>query len=412
MRQNLFNILSLLAFLFIGTFTAQATDLVVAAGGTGGSYASLKSAITAASANDRIIVYPQANGASYSEGAITINKSLQILSANEGGFYSIDGDISITPSSAGMSVTIIGMKLLTGSIQSTIAAPVGARCTVNLFNDSISSGAVSLNHDNYNVTVASNYVGAGVTIRFGKVIGNSIIGQVAVYTDASVNNPTDTVMIIGNKINLYASGNTAAIGWASSSQFFSIQNNFVWLTYGSGTVNYGIYVSTSKNSLAGVNTCINNTVLKAASAYTAYYFVTNANSMTEIQNNMYSGPNYSYNLYTTGGSFSVHYNYFTTPSFYGFTNDGTNTTLTNTTINGEGLNTNLLSNSINGGNPDSAYADINLTRNDVGCYGGSYTLDNFFPISANDWARVILVTAPRRVMVNAAINVKATGFDK
>jgi hypothetical protein len=71
-----------------------------------------------------------------------------------------------------------------------------------------------------------------------------------------------------------------------------------------------------------------------------------------------------------------------------------------------------LSNCINGGTVDSAYADIDLTRNDAGCYGGSYTLDNFFPITANDWARVILVTAPRRVLVNGTINVKAIGFDK
>ncbi|QLH45637.1 MAG: hypothetical protein HWD58_08485 [Bacteroidota bacterium] len=75
----------------------KAADLVVAPGGTGGTYASLNTAIAAASAGDRIIVYPQANGASYSETAITITKSLQILSANEGAFIPLMHQASRLP---------------------------------------------------------------------------------------------------------------------------------------------------------------------------------------------------------------------------------------------------------------------------------------------------------------------------
>lgn len=406
------SILCLLASILFST-SLHATDLVVAGGGSGGAYPTLKAAIAAASPNDRIIVYPQANGASYSEGTITITKSLQILSANEGAYYTIDGDINVTPSSAGMSLTIIGMRLLTGGIQSTIASPTGARGVINLLNDSIVSGAVTFANDNYNLTCASNYVDGGISFRFGKIIGNIMHGQIAVNTDASVNNPTDTVQIIGNKITYYTSLNNTGIGWSSTSQYFSIQNNFIWHTYPGSNTNYGIYVSASKASIAGTNTITNNTVYKQTySMYTGYYVSTNATSNTEVFNNLLIAPIYNYAYTFGGGNFSAHYNLASQFNFGGITNDGTNGSATNTTLNSEGLNTNVLSNTINGGTPDSAYVDLNLSRNDVGCYGGSFSLDNFFPITASDWARVILVTAPRRIMLNAAINVKAIGFDK
>lgn len=408
MRSNFYK--TAMVIVAMATTQVKATDLVVAPGGAGGAYASIGAAIAAASPNDRIIVYP--GGAAYSEGTITITKSLQILSANEGAYYSVDGNINVTPATAGVSVTIIGMRLYTGGIQSTIAAPVGARCTVNLIYDTLAQGEISFDHNNYDLTVSSSIVQGGLTFRYGKALGNILYSVLNVNTDASVNNPNDTVLIIGNKIYGYYSSNVGGITWASTSQFFSIQNNLVYITYPSNNNNYGIHVGTSKASVAGTNTVTNNTVYKFYSIYYGIIIQTNANSNTVVQNNLQVGPNYSYAMYISGGTFSIHYNYLNSVSITGFTNDGTNVAITNTTLNTDGLNTNVLSNTINGGNPDSAYVDLNLTRNDAGCYGGSFSLNNFFPITSNDWARVMLVTAPRRVMVNGTINVKAIGFDK
>lgn len=393
----------------------KATDLVVAAGGSGGAYASIGAAIAAANAGDRIIVYPQTGGASYSEGTLTITKSLQILSANEGAYYAVDGQINITPATAGMAVSIIGMKLFTGGISATAAAPVGARCTINLLNDSLAQGSINFSQNNYNLTVASCHIQSNLAFRFGKILGNVIAnGYIDVSTDASVNNPNDTVLIIGNKINFYyGSYYLGGITWASTSQYYSIQNNFITLPYPANNVDIGIYATTSKASSAGRNEITNNTVFKSAGyIYYGYSITQNALGYTEIQNNLQLGNIWSGGIAVSGGTFSVHYNMTNTASFSGFTNDGTNIAQTNTVLNSDGLNTNALSNTINGGNPDSAYVDINLTRNDVGCYGGSYTFQNFFPITSNDWARVMLVTAPRRVMVNGTISVKAVGFDK
>lgn len=405
--------LSALMMTLVFSTISEATDLVVAAGGAGGAYSSINAALVAAAPNDRIIVYPQAGGASYADTIIRITKSIQILSANEGAYYSVDAPvINITPSTAGINVTIIGMKLLTGSIVSTIASPTGSRSTINLLNDSLSDGAITINHDNYNLTVASSHIQAGLTFRFGKALGNISRSPITINSDASVNNPLDTVLVIGNKVYGYSASNFSGIYWNSSSQFFSIQNNFITLTYPLNGYGIGINVLVAKNSNLGVNSIINNTIFKAGTNYVnGIYFNGSSNSFVEVLNNLFVGTG-SYAIQMGIGSSSIHYNYFTNAALYGFTNDGTNITATNTTLNTEGLNTNPLSNTINGGTPDSAYADINLTRNDVGCYGGSFTLDNFFPITANDWARVILVTAPRRVLVNGTINVKAIGFDK
>lgn len=410
------NVMKMLVCFLIGSLSAyqmKATDLVVNAGGAGGTYASINAALAAASANDRIIVYPQLNGASYTENTILITKSIQILSANEGAFYTVDGNINIAPTVAGSNITIIGMKLLTGAIQTTAVSPVGARGSINILNDSILSGGITISHDNYNLTAASNFISTGVAMRYGRIIGNHMNGQIIVSTDASVNNPTDTVQIIGNKILWYSSAASGGIVWSSTSQYFSIQNNFINQTYGGDAMTYGIYTTNSKPSLLGTNSIINNTVYKASGRILyGYTIATNNTSNTDFYNNLLHSTIY-YNAFAfSGGNFNAHYNYATNFNWTGTTNDGTNQAATNTTLNAEGLNTNVLSNTINGGTPDSAYADINLTRNDVGCYGGSYTLDNFFPITASDWARVILVTAPRRVMVNGTINVKATGYDK
>ena len=411
---HLFGIATFVVAFFV-SIQVKATDLVVAPGGTGGTYASLNAAIAAASAGDRIIVYPQANGASYSETAITITKSLQILSANEGAFYTVDApSITIAPTTAASSITIIGMKLISGGIATSANAPAGARSSINILNDSIMSGALNVNHDNYNVTAAANYIYSGVVFKFGKVIGNFVTSSITCNNDASTNNVGDTSMIIGNRVFYYTAGNNGGVNWNNSNQYFSIQNNFIRLDYPGNATNFGIYVQTGRNSAVGTNVINNNTILKQT--YSIYYGMTintGASSVTEIMNNVIVAPLYGGGLITSAGNYDIHYNYTTNASYGGFTNDGTNVAPTNTSINAaNGLITNALSNTINGGTPDSAYSDINLTRNDAGCYGGSYTQDNFFPITGNDWARVILVTAPRRVMVNGTINVKAIGYDK
>jgi hypothetical protein len=178
-------------------------------------------------------------------------------------------------------------------------------------------------------------------------------------------------------------------------------------------VNYGIWSGNCKASTAGTNSIFNNTVHKPTGLLNwGIVMSTATNSVTEVQNNLVVAAIYNGSLYFAGGLYSVHYNYATNFTFSGATNDGTNIAATNTSLNSDGLVSNPLSNTLNGGNPDAAYDNIDGSRNHVGCYGGSYTLSNFLPLSSSDWARVILLQAPRRVLVNGTINIQATGFDK
>jgi len=414
MKKTIQYIAVIVSLFLANSVTLRAADLIVTAGGAGGTYATLAAAIAAANANDRILVTPQANNAAFIEGTLAITKSLQILSATEGAYFIIDGNINITPASAAINVTIEGMKLLTGGIQSTIASPTGARSTINLLYDSLAVGAVSFNHDNYNLICASNYIQNGVTFRFGKILGNVIRDQVVINTDASTNNPTDTVQIIGNKITMNTSANTGAITWNSTSQFYMIHNNFITLSYTGASVNYGIWSTNSKASSAGKNSVNNNTIYKPTGSINYGIPLNNGvGGVTEVMNNLVVATmyNYAYSA-NSNGLFDIHYNYATNFNWNANTNDGTNQTATNVTLNSDGLCTNATSNTINGGNPDAAYDDLNLTRNDAGCYGGSFSLANFHPIVSNDWTRVIMLNAPRRVMVNGTINIQATGFDK
>jgi hypothetical protein len=68
-------------------------------------------------------------------------------------------------------------------------------------------------------------------------------------------------------------------------------------------------------------------------------------------------------------------------------------------------------NAINGGNPAPLFFDLDLSPNDAGCYGGSFTQDNFFPLHTGA-ARVYNVVYPFNVRVGNTMNVKAFSFDR
>lgn len=419
MKKNLLYLTLVCALLSIKSVSA--TDLIVAPGGTGGAYSSIGLALTAANPGDRIIVYPKASGATYAEGVLTINKSIQILSAQEGAFYAVDGSFIIAPSTPGMSVTIMQMKLFSGTVSANAHAPAGARCQVNLINDSMMYAAsyMDFGFNNYDLTLANSVSQHSVLARYGKFIGNKITAStetnINITSESTAN--TDTVLIIGNKlINGGTSYLYGAIYWNSTSSFFQIYNNFIDLTYmvAAYAVN-GIYINTTRASGVSTNYIVNNTIRKAGGYfyYGVYCAPAGVVSKVDIENNMvYSTGVNAYSIYAAGGTTNIHYNLGSSNSWVGFSNDGTNTSLTNTTVDPDGVITNPLSNAINGGSPDSAMADIDLTRNDCGAYGGSFTLNNFFPNGANDWSRVFLVMAPRRVLVNGTIQVKAFGYDK
>jgi hypothetical protein len=420
-------ILFVLVFI-TGFVSVKAADLLVAENGAGGAYSSITAALNAAADGDRIFVIPKSAGAPYGEN-LTLNKSIQILCNVEIDQFTLQCDITITPA-VNRKITNIGMKNTMGGISVTGNNPAGLRCQINLLFCNFVNGNINFDFDNLYPTIASSVINGVVSIRYGKVIGNTISATagpaVKINTDAMVSN--DTIWVVGNKLTttyITTGIATGAIYWNNDSQFFTFSNNFIRYTpgyyyyYGS-PYGQGINILKSKNSNTGKNYIVNNTIKSVGTTgdYSYGMAIQNVpvNSFIEIMNNVIIGEPTSligvgYYGATNTGVITNSFTFFrdvTTP-FTAITNDGTNTLTSNVTIDADGKPA-AGSDVINGGNADSTYYDINLTRNDAGCYGGSFTLDNFFPVTGP--ARVYFVLAPRRIVVGNTINIKAEAFDK
>ncbi|MDX2002892.1 MAG: hypothetical protein SFW35_10700 [Chitinophagales bacterium] len=396
---------------------ANAADLAVAQNGTGGAYASITDAYNAATNGDRIIITPQSGNSPYVEN-LTISKSLQFISGVEGQQFTIQGTITIN-AAAGREVTFIGMRNLVGNISGNTTSPVGTRCKVNIVNCTFLNGNVAFDYDNWDINLISSEIKGTVTYRYGKVIGNIIdcdslpyTPVITVNTDANPSN--DTLLIIGNKIyvgtDFYCCYTSAGIYWTSSSQYFSFMNNYITHIPSYGSTAHGIYVSNAKSSSTGTNTIVNNTITSLNTIGITYgiYTPSVTNALYVIKNNVLKAPTFSNPLYGFGG---VSFNYTNTGNLGGsLINDGTNNLTATINLDADGR---LLAGSdpINAGDADSSYYDINLTRNDAGAYGGSFTLDNFHPFYTGA-ARVYFLNAPRRVTIGNTIGIKADSFDR
>lgn len=409
-----------IAALALAGMQASATDLCVAENGTGGCYATITDALNAAVSGDRILVNPKSNNASYTED-LNITKSIQILSNVEGQQFTLQGNVTISPA-VGRTVIIVGMNDLTGSVYPTGNSPAGNRCVVRLMNCNFGNGSIKFDYDNFDVAVVSCVFSDGsIVLRYGKVIGNDITTttnanyysnvfySIGINTDAY---PTlDTVSVIGNKIV-----NNAAVGGyyncpifsSTTSQFFFISNNLMSRSSGSPYAEVPIYTNTSKNSLLGRNTVINNTANYATRTLATGISIYNNQGYVDVYNNLIlatAGVGIA-----AGTQVGVSFNFMSNPlTITGVINDGTNNLSSNTTLNGSGK-PNAGSDAINGGDPDKGFYDINLTVNDAGAYGGSFTLDNYFPVTGS--ARVYMINAPRKVVVGSTITVTADGFDR
>lgn len=419
-------------------FTANlmAADLCVNESGSGGCFSSISAAITAASDGDRILIQPKTGGVPYVEN-LSINKSIQLLSNQEGVMWDLTGNITITPA-IGRNISIMHMKNTTGNITSTGHSPVGARCKVNIMNCELMQGYINFDHNYFDVNVASNIVNNGyIAVRYGNVIGNQVSASWSSYMFYNfygwytlINyNPdfvptNDTLYIIGNMIKNTSTHATSynSITVHSNSQFFYVANNYCY-TVGSPHQGIGIFFSSHKNSMLGTNSIHNNTMIDvglSSATYNPISIYENIAGLFDIKNNLSCTPNKptnssGYNVYNKNNAANptVAFSYnFTAPlgSTTNIVNNGTNNFTSNTTINIVTGQLNVSTDAINGGYPDLTYYDLDLTVNDVGAYGGSFSLDNFHPISGA--ARVYFVNAPRTILQSGTLNIKANAFDR
>ena len=400
-------------FLFIGS-PVKAVDRIVQELGGSGTFPSITSAVNAASDGDRIIIFNRAGGLPWQE-TVTVGKSLTFLPAVDGIRFLVLGDWNISPTASGKDIRIVGMENLGGDVRANNNAPAGTRTEVEIVGCKI-TGDLEFDRDYFDMLVASNEILAGasgfdgrINISYGNIYGNTTGGAISFNSDA----------IPGNEIFDMIGNTCPRMDWNSDTHFFRIANNNIQR---SGTGSWTtLFIGSVKNSSAEINNIENNSVfISGSSSFSTHYgiYLNNINATNATINmlnnavvfsggtspttyGIYKHPSATYSLFAA-------YNHIATS----FDNELTNIAGTLNVIASMSMaSTGLPSGSsvLDGGHPGKDYIDHDLSRNDPGCFGGSFNITNY-SVSA---APVIFhVETPRTVLQGSTLNVTSEGFDR
>lgn len=387
-----------LLFIFASFFAGAtfAADLVVQEAGPVGTFASIGAAVAASNDGDRIIINNRPGGFPWNEN-ILINKSLTFLSAVDNDKFFVQGEYDIQHA-PGREVTIIGMENVDGDI-SSLGAGSTSRTIVNLMWCELNNGEIDFNDTYFELNVSGCVISGNIALVYGKVVGNDVDGAITLSSDALVG--TDSVHIVGNQ--------TFGISLNSTSHYFYVSNN------------HAAFFSTSYNLIdvlnckagAGTNVLRNNSL---QSADNCMVISGSCTGNMIIYNNILmdsGGDNGLIDNSTTALTLTVSYNYidasFDFNSISGFVNDGTNVISNSVVLNSDGSSG--WTATIDGGSPSLADYDLDLTRNDPGCFGGSYSHANFFPINGSS-SRVYYLQMPTEILVGGSNQVTGHSYDR
>lgn len=383
-----------------GLFTsiASAADLYVRDLGAGGSYSTISAAITAASDGDRIIIRPKAASLPYIEN-LTIDKSVTLVSEINFSKYVLQGTITITPL-AGRVVTLHNVS--SNFALSVSAGTTGGRTTLNVYNSLFSSITADKANTSLNMSGCTT---STVALSHGRCTANSC-QQFAVNGTALESNPTtEDIEIIANNITSGGAG----IVINQRNYAFKLLNNFL----PSGNISVNLAKNGSSNE-------IRNNVINYGT-YSALYFdvATGTAATFMVLNNELATSS------TISNYAEIHNNNTTTATVYAFNNISASTFTTIGTIAASGNigNVSLSINSstytvtgtgvVNGGAIDDEYADIDLTRNDIGNFGGSDSWANYWPTAVGNKPQVNYLNTPRRIYTGTTeMNATGSGYSK
>lgn len=402
---------TLTIFFFAAFFsnTSFAVDRVVQQGGPVGTFASISAAITAAVDGDQIIINNRTDGLPWLEN-LTIGKTLTFVSAVDNIQWWMEGTIAITMAE-GRNVTIVGLRntSASGNITRSGTTPVN-RTAVNILYSDI-TGDITMG-SGINFYMGSSK-GRNVTYTFGRIYGNDIL---SLTCNADAVTTEDVNQVIGNRIG--SGGYTQA----SNTQYLFCSNNYV-----RGSVN-GLFVSalksgattnrivncalvtTSTNSIGSANAglslnhttgllTVENCVMggyyfNSSFGSCGIYATTNAQNITTFTYNMYFNQ-YSFGFNPSSSLANI------SSGFANYSNYNADGTLTSGTAH------------IDTGTPANTGLDLDLSRNDIGVMGGSYSLANFLPFMSNvESSRVNFMNTPRIVNQGGTVSVQVIGYDK
>ena len=400
--------------IFLSNFKSFASDLYVNSSGASGTYTTLSSALTSASDGDRIIISTLMNLIEN----VTIDKSVTITSAASGSSFVLNGTMTIEANS-GKEVRIIGGDISTLAFTNgtgTDASP----CKFYLVDSDLSNN-INASPSGLSINILyCNMPTIDAKFKFGSIIG-SFLRSFALKsgTDTAQN---DTTKIIANKFTYTCEVKNEDHNYLIANNYFDYSSSFQ------------LYISYNKPANSGWNNIINNT-FRRSSGYSAYannlYFTNSNFSNINLFNNYfyhnynnsstYYNSHIGYNSLSTNNQPSLLYNVFVSPNS---NNNGPywNTALRNTnnnqsvTISGNTINTTdgrvTAGAGINDGNTGINYYDINMTRNDVGTYGGPYSWDNYHDATSTGKARVFNLDMPFEIWMGQTPTIKADAVHK
>lgn len=383
-----------------GLFTsiASAADLYVRDLGAGGSYATISAAITAASDGDRIIIRPKAANLPYIEN-LTIDKSVTLVSEINFSKYVLQGTITISPL-AGRVVTLHNVS--SNFALNVSAATTGGRTTLNVYNSLFSSITADKANTSLNMSGCTT---STIALSHGRCTANTC-QQFAVNGATLESNPaTEDIEIIANNITSGGAG----IVVNQKNYTFRLLNNFL----PSGNISINLAKNGSSNE-------IRNNVINYGTYSALYIDVATGNSATFMVLN-----NELATFSSTSSYAEIHNNNTGTATVYAFNNISASTFTTIGTIAASGNigNVTLSINSstytvtgtgvVDGGAIDDEYADIDLTRNDIGNFGGSDSWANYWPTAVGNKPQVNYLNTPRRIYTGTTeMNATGSGYSK
>lgn len=399
--------------------TSWAVDRIVEEFAVAPNYSSISAAVSAAVDGDRIVIKNRSGGQPWSESVI-INKDLQFLSYTGNTQFLVLGDWSVQVAT-GRKVVINGMYNQQGGVfRSGNGTERGTH--VSIIGCHFTDGSVSFDDPSCELDLLATTVEHGIVrLSYGSVVGCTIITNFS--APLSIQGSTgvyyDTCSVIGNKLlnNNYGGSSSDGLRIQPAGQVMHVRNNFIRCP--------GTAIEVNDSGASGMENRIwNNTLLLAGSASPVYTGVElgelSAGTMWDLRNNLIvdqtsNGTSRGIHAFTaTTGTVTVLYNHLSElnePITNGFTLVGYNTTTGITSVDFDNGTVGVPSASIDGADPDPAFTDLDLSPGDVGAYGGSYTLTNFFPAQVNG-ARITQVVFPHAIREGTNLRLRAVAIDR
>jgi hypothetical protein len=381
-------------------FSAQAADIYVNNSGQAGTYTTITAAVAAAAANDRIFVSPYA---AYDEGTITITQNLTIASAVSGTRFSYVGSFSIT-GAPNLEVRVIGAELSNGIYTYTGTATLANKSHTYI----IDCKANQFTFQDFNMAhLLFSEANSAVNLEHGEVRGCNV-ERISVNEGPNVG-IGDTVFIVGNTVRTY-------IYWRNDDNYFYIANNNL-TTNKTTTRNYRFIIYNHlynslvnnmivNNSIAFDGTSTNPAAIKSGSINTS-----NLNNIWLVNNILEEvSPSAGFVTYRDGsntGSFRGYYNYYrgNASSFSNVVgNIGVGYTADTLSYDSFGRCTDAQV--VDKGSPSLIYYDIDMTRNNLGTFGGPWSIDNYFS-AATGKARIYDLSMPVEIWSGQTPQVQA-----